>query len=78
MFHCQRHLIRLEVGPVQLILLTPLVVKGASRFMKLLGPLGISNSPFICFSSSEHSTDFCFLLRYILMSNSLKATLRGS
>ena len=48
---------------MQLILLTPLVVKGASRFMKLLGPLGISNSPFICFSSSEHSTDFLFLAK---------------
>lgn len=28
---------------------------------------------FICFTSNEYSTDFSFLLRYILMANPLKA-----
>ena len=63
MFHCERHLVRLEVGLLQLILLTLLVVKRTSRLMKLLGPLGISSSPLICFSSSENSTDFLFLAK---------------
>ena len=46
------------MGPVLLIIFIPLVIKGTSRLTKLLDALEISNSPFICFPSSEHSTDF--------------------
>lgn len=64
------------MGPLLLIIFTLLPVKATSRLVKILDPLGISDSPFMCLLLMNIVLIFCFLLRSILMANPLTATLR--